>query len=199
MKLNKLFVKANVIMNNNNNLKKIATAGIVLLIIICAFTPIVSSQADKPVDIQNTFNETAIKSYEKSMFKNRVHSIINTFVRILLNLMNNIKNKSLLNTLHNIFTKLSTEDGEIIDIDPNPNLNSNNNNLITQEIIIPLDKSRADVWNVTLELTEPDGGYDNSIFGEKTDSSDGLDSYDVPKSPPKYSSLYPYMVCYQFF
>jgi VCBS repeat-containing protein len=44
----------------------------------------------------------------------------------------------------------------------------------------PLD----DVWDVTLEFNEPGGAYDNVFFGEKTDASDGPDSYDVPKSPP---------------
>ena len=44
----------------------------------------------------------------------------------------------------------------------------------------PLD----DVWDVTLDLNEPGGAYDNAFFGEKTDASDGPDSYDVPKSPP---------------
>jgi len=44
----------------------------------------------------------------------------------------------------------------------------------------------ADIWNVTLEFNEPGGVYDNAIFGEKTDASDGQDSYDVPKSPPSF-------------
>ena len=44
----------------------------------------------------------------------------------------------------------------------------------------------ADVWDVTLDFNEPGGAYDNAIFGEKTDASDGLDSYDVPKSIPSF-------------
>jgi VCBS repeat-containing protein len=196
MNLYKLFVKASVIMKINSNLKKIATALIALLIIICAFTPVVSAQVDKSVDIMNTYNETVTESDENSIFKNKFRLLLDTFVRIIFNLMSNIRNKSLLNTLQNIIAKLTAEDGEIMDIDPNLTLSSNNdhdntnNDLITQEIIIPLDQSRADVWNVTLELTEPNGGYDNAIFGEKTDASDGLDSYDVPKSP---ASIPPYI------
>ena len=44
----------------------------------------------------------------------------------------------------------------------------------------------ADVWDVTLEFNEPGGSYDNAFFGEKTDASDGQDSYDVPKLPPSF-------------
>jgi len=44
----------------------------------------------------------------------------------------------------------------------------------------------ADNWNVTLEFNESGGAYDTAFFGEKTDASDGQDSYDVPKSPPGF-------------
>jgi len=44
----------------------------------------------------------------------------------------------------------------------------------------------ADVWEVQLEFDEPGGAYDYVIFGEKTDASDGQDSYDTPKSPPGF-------------
>jgi len=46
------------------------------------------------------------------------------------------------------------------------------------------------MWDVTLDFTEPDGRYDNVFFGEKTDASDGHDSYDVPKPP---SGITPYI------
>jgi VCBS repeat-containing protein len=39
-------------------------------------------------------------------------------------------------------------------------------------------------WNVTLEFNEPGNAFDNAIFGEKANASDGQDDYDVPKSPP---------------
>jgi hypothetical protein len=39
----------------------------------------------------------------------------------------------------------------------------------------------ADDWNVTLVFNEPGGIYDDAFFGEKTDASDGIDSYDAPK------------------
>jgi len=49
-----------------------------------------------------------------------------------------------------------------------------------------LDAPFADVWDVTLEFNEPGGAYDNAFFGEKTDASDGQDSFDVPKSPAAF-------------
>ena len=58
-------------------------------------------------------------------------------------------------------------------------IDNDNNYYVLDEPPQPLD----DVWDVTLEFNEPDGAYDNAYFGEKTDASDGPDSYDVPKSP----------------
>ena len=53
-----------------------------------------------------------------------------------------------------------------------------------------LEEPFADMWNVTLEFNEPGLAYDNAIFGEKTDASDGQDGYDVPKGIP---SIPPYI------
>ena len=54
------------------------------------------------------------------------------------------------------------------------------NSMIPFNILIgPL----ADVWDVELEFNEPGGAYDNAFFGEKTDASEFIDIYDVPKSP----------------
>jgi len=41
----------------------------------------------------------------------------------------------------------------------------------------------SDVWEIELEFSEPGGAYDNAFFGEKTNASNGIDSYDVPKTP----------------
>ena len=38
-------------------------------------------------------------------------------------------------------------------------------------------------WEMMLNFNEPGGKYDNVVFGEKTNASDGRDYYDVPKSP----------------
>ena len=156
MKLNKLFVKASVIMKINSNLKKIATAGIALLIIICAFTPVVSSQVEKSSTIWNIFEETTENTYsnEHPMSGNRVHSLLNTFVWIILNLINNIGNKPLVTILYNALTRLSTENNEINDIDPNTNIN--NNKLSTKKMITTPNppKPLADDWNVTLDFIE---------------------------------------------
>ena len=57
------------------------------------------------------------------------------------------------------------------------------NELNTEREVNILNGPRADIWNVTLEFNEPGGAYDNVILGEKTDASDGQDSYDTPKSP----------------
>jgi len=47
------------------------------------------------------------------------------------------------------------------------------------------ERSRFDpLWDVRLEFIEPGDGYDNVFFGEASDALDGLDGYDVPRSPP---------------
>ena len=48
----------------------------------------------------------------------------------------------------------------------------------------------ADIWDISLNFTEPGGAFDDVKFGEKDDASDGPDSYDVPKNPP---SIAPYI------
>jgi len=45
-------------------------------------------------------------------------------------------------------------------------------------------------WEISLDLSEPGGAYDNAFFGEKNDAADGQDVYDVPKNP---SSLSPFI------
>ena len=38
-------------------------------------------------------------------------------------------------------------------------------------------------WQVTLNISEPDGASDTVIFGEKDGASNGQDKYDIPKPP----------------
>ncbi|HWR27208.1 MAG TPA: DUF2341 domain-containing protein [Candidatus Thermoplasmatota archaeon] len=39
-------------------------------------------------------------------------------------------------------------------------------------------------WDLTMHISTSMRSYDYVMFGEKTNASDGLDSYDVPKNPP---------------
>ncbi|UCF12695.1 MAG: tandem-95 repeat protein [Thermoplasmatales archaeon] len=65
-----------------------------------------------------------------------------------------------------------------------PAVSSSIGNIFIHNLYRMLTGSRDDVWEVPLDFSEPGGAYDNVFFGEKTDALDGLDSYDVPKSPP---------------
>ena len=40
------------------------------------------------------------------------------------------------------------------------------------------------IWEVKIEFNEPDGAYDNAIFGEKTDELNILGNINLPKNPP---------------
>ena len=64
------------------------------------------------------------------------------------------------------------------------NFKSIGNQLSLNKEFIAMEEPLADVWNVTLQFNEPGGTFDNAFFGEKTDASDGLDGYDVPKTTP---------------
>ena len=77
MKVKKLFMKASMRMKINSNLKKTSTVGIALLIIICAFTPIVSSQVEKSSKFWNIFEKITenTNTGESTMSKNRVNSL----------------------------------------------------------------------------------------------------------------------------
>ena len=46
-------------------------------------------------------------------------------------------------------------------------------------------------WNVTLQITESSGVRNSVVFGESTNASDGLDSYDLalPPMPPQTPSI----------
>ena len=44
-------------------------------------------------------------------------------------------------------------------------------------------KENIDDWEVTIDVSETSGKHDYIMFGEKSDASDLVDQYDVPKCP----------------
>ena len=56
-------------------------------------------------------------------------------------------------------------------------------NIHPQDTCSPSDTSKGIIWSVTMNFEETSGKNDYIIFGEATDASNGVDTYDAPNPP----------------
>jgi len=62
--------------------------------------------------------------------------------------------------------------------------------LLLKDQISKQEKNNNNIkWNATLTFNEPGGAYNNVFFGEKSDASEFIDSYDIPRNPCGISPL----------
>jgi len=171
MKIENKFHFPGKFMKNHVSLKKNATMVITIIIVLSAFLPAASSKVQDTSDCNNIVTIGT---------KNNLFPI---FLEFLQKIIDYFQQKPIFHGIITILTRIKTmytvPNASVNELDiKNPTQSSDSK--IKEKSQFLLNGPRAD-WTVELGFTETDGSFDDAFFGEKTDASDGIDSYDVPK------------------